>query len=157
MLNIEKLSSFLVEAKKATYASGESASKIIEKDGSTSLFFEKDGWRYHDNYFGGEPFGGREVVFLDNNPVYMMVYYGAVNKSVSAVGDIYKILQEALSRIPLERPFRGPNEYENNGLVYKNTYSGDIELFSGEEIIISADGKELYKARYTGGFICQRN
>lgn len=157
MIDIEKLSSFLVEAKKATYASGESAQKIIEKDESTSLFFEKDGWRYHDNYFGGEPFGGREVVFLNNTSVYMMTYYCAVDKSIVDIGDIYKVLQEALSLIPKEYPFRGPDEYIKNNLVYKNAHHGNVEMFYGEETICSSDGKELYRATYAGGLICQRN
>ena len=76
MINLNELRAFLVKAKKATYASGDDSAKIIEKDKSTTLIFEDGDWKYHDNYFGGEPYGGREVVLFQGNPVYIMTYYG---------------------------------------------------------------------------------
>ena len=112
--------------------------------------------KYHDNYFGGEPFGGREVVFLQNEPIYIMTYYGLVDESVSNFEAVYKILQKALSLIPEDYPFRGPSEYSEDGLTYKNSYTGEIDNFFGEEIISSAEGKEIYKAKYIGGFVNQR-
>ena len=77
----KRLCKFLVEAKKSIYAAGETAKKIIEADKSTTLIFENGDLRYHDNYFGGEPFGGREVVFLQNEP-YIMTYYDLVDESI---------------------------------------------------------------------------
>ncbi|HCU70338.1 MAG TPA: hypothetical protein DIC35_01115 [Candidatus Moranbacteria bacterium] len=84
-MEIEKLCEFLVKAKKATYAAGDAAQKAKEKDQSTTIIFEERDWKYHDNYFGGEPYGGREVVFFQNKPVYMMVYYGWVNEKAEDV------------------------------------------------------------------------
>ena len=78
MFDLKQLCEFLVQAKKSTYALGDDSIKIKESDGSTSLIFEKGDWKYHDNYFGGEPYGGREVVFFKNKPVYIMVYYGQI-------------------------------------------------------------------------------
>jgi len=69
----KQLCRFLVKAKKSTYAAGGKAKKTIEGDKSTTLVFKDGDWRYHDNYFGGEPFGGREVAFLKNKPVYIMI------------------------------------------------------------------------------------
>lgn len=156
VIDKKRLCEFLVKAKKSTYAAGEAAKKIIENDKSTTLIFEDGDLKYHDNYFGGEPFGGREVVFLQNEPIYIMTYYGLVDESVSDFQDIYKILQKALSLIPENYPFRGPKEYTEGGLIYKNIYTGEIDNFFGEEIISSADGKEIYKAKYIGGFVNQR-
>ena len=72
MLDTKKLCKFLVEAKKVTYATGDLANKAINSDKSTTLIFENGDWKYHDNYFGGEPYGGREVVFFKNQPIYIM-------------------------------------------------------------------------------------
>ncbi|MFA6198522.1 MAG: DUF5680 domain-containing protein [Patescibacteria group bacterium] len=156
MLDKQQLCKFLVEAKKSTYAAGETAGKIIENDKSTTLVYEVGDLKYHDNYFGGEPFGGREVVFLHNEPIYIMTYYGMVDASVSHFEAVYKILQKALSLIPEDHPYRGPKEYSEDGFIYRNTYIGEIDNFYGEETISSADGKEIYKTRYCGGFVNQR-
>jgi hypothetical protein len=155
-LDKKQLCEFLVKAKKATYAAGEASKKIVEADKSTTLIFKEGDLKYHDNYFGGEPFGGREVVFFQNEPIYIMTYYGSVSKSVSDLKAVYKILQKALLLIPEDYPFRGPDEYSEDGLIYKNSHTGEIDNFFGEETITSADGKEIYKAKYTGGYVNQR-
>ncbi|MFZ2188062.1 MAG: DUF5680 domain-containing protein [Candidatus Moraniibacteriota bacterium] len=153
MIDINDLCKFLVEAKKSTYAAGNTAKKIIEADKSTTLTFEEGDWKYHDNYFGGEPYGGREVVFFRNSPVYMMVYYGWVVEGVTDVQAVYKTLQGALSLIPEDKPFRGPKKYHQDGAEYINIFEGEIDNFFGEEIIKSENGNEIYKAKYIGGLI----
>ena len=152
MIDGTRLCKFLAKAKKSTYAAGDAAKKIAENDNSTTLIFEDGDLKYHDNYFGGEPFGGREVVFLQNVPIYIMVYYGLVDESTSDFKAVYKFLQKALLMIPENRPFRGPDKYTENDLTYTNSYTGEIGNFFGEEIISHA-GKEIYKARYSGGFV----
>lgn len=156
MIDKKRLCEFLVKAKKATYATGEAAKKIIENDKSTTLVFEEGDFKYHDNYFGGEPFGGREIVFFQNEPIYIMTYYGSVNESVSDFKVVYGILQKALLLIPENYPFRGPDEYSESGFTYKNSYTGEIDSFFGDENISSADGKEIYRAKYIGGYVNRR-
>ncbi len=39
---------------------------------------EAEEWAFHDNYFGGEPYGGRSVAFHQGKPVWIAVYYGWV-------------------------------------------------------------------------------
>lgn len=153
----KKLREFLINTEKVGYASGDKAKKIKEKDQSKTIIFKKGDWKCHDNYFGGEPYGGREVIFYKNQPVYMMVYYGWVNKSVGDFKRVYKFLQEALS-IKSQNDLlwiRGPKKYTNNGFIYKNNFQGTIENFFGEEII-KLKGKKLYEAKYVGGLIDQR-
>jgi hypothetical protein len=156
MIDLKELCKFLVKAKKSTYAAGEAAKKIVEADKSTTLIFEDGDWKYHDNYFGGEPYGGREVVFFQNLSVYIMVYYGRVKEFVTDFEDTYKVLQSALTNIPEDKPFRGPKKYNLNGFEYINVFEGEIDNFFGEEIIKSMDGNEIYKAKYIGGLINQR-
>ncbi len=154
MINLNELCNFLVKAKKSTYAAGDTAEKIINNDKSTTMIFEDGNWKYHDNYFGGEPYGGREVVFFENMPIYMMVYYGWVIKGAD-FNAVYEVLQEALSLIPKDKPFRGPKKYEYNNMKYNNIFEGEVDNFFGEETIISKDKKAIYKAKYIGGLIDQ--
>ncbi len=141
---------FLIEAKKRGYASGDQVKK--EKDGSKTIIFSKGIYTYHDNYFGGEPYGGREVVFINGKPFWMMVYYGRVIKG--DVNKIYPFLQKALQTITTDAPYRGDIEFEEDGFSYVNIYSGYKHNFSGEEKIFQ--GKEMiYEAKYQGGLIDQ--
>lgn len=36
--------------------------EVFIKDNSRTIEYENGDWRYHDKYFGGEPYGGREIV-----------------------------------------------------------------------------------------------
>jgi hypothetical protein len=155
MMNLNNLKEFLVKAKKSTYASGDVSKKVVESDKSTTLVFEDGDFKYHDNYFGGEPYGGREVVFFKGAPVYMMVYYGLVSEEITDFHAIYRILQKALLLIPKDNPYRGPKEYIEGDYNYINSFIGEIDNFSGEEVI-SHKGREIYKAKYIGGLVDQR-
>ncbi len=155
MLDIKNLREFLVKAKKSTYASGDASKEIVELDKSTTLIFEEGDFKYHDNYFGGEPYGGREVVFFKGEPVYIMVYYGLVYEEIADFRGVYRILQKALSLISEDKPYRGPKEYSEGNYTYINNFIGEISNFSGEESISYQD-KELYKAKYMGGLVDRR-
>lgn len=155
MINLNELKSFLVKAKKATYASGDESIKVVNEDNSTTLIFENGDWKYHDNYFGGEPYGGREVVFFQGKSVYIMTYYGWVDEKVTEVKEVYTTLQQALSLIPEDKPYRGPKEYSQNNYSYINNFNGEINNFSGEEVIKFGEN-EVYKAKYMGGLVNQR-
>jgi len=155
MINKKQLCKFLIKAKKASYASGNKAKKIREKDKSKTILFKDGNWKYYDNYFGGEPYGGEEVVFYNNQPVYMIVYYGSVDKSISDFKKVYKFLQEALTLIPKDKPFRGPKKYRQGNYTYTNKFEGEITNFSGMEII-TFKNKEIYRVKYIGGLVNQR-
>lgn len=155
MMDINELCKFLVKAKKGTYAAWEYAIKIKENDKSETLVLEEWNWKYHDNYFWGEPFGWREVVFYEWNPVYIMTYYGWVNEIISNFGEVYKTLQQALSNIPENKPYRWPEKYILWEYEYINTYHWEVDNFYGEEII-KYKGKEVYKARYSWWLVDQR-
>jgi hypothetical protein len=153
MIDKKALCEFLVRAKKATYASGDEKKEVKEDDGSKSLYFKDGEWSYHDNYFGGEPFGGREVVFFQNKPVYMMVYYGRIFDKDSDKEKVYSILKKALSLIPGKTPYRGPENFKEGEFGYVNSFIGEVDGFSGEEKILRLE-KDIYMAKYAGGLIC---
>ena len=150
-MSTQPLRDFLISFNIAGYASGNESMWTEESDGSTSINFEKEEFKAHDNFFGGEPYGGREVVFFNNKPSWMMVYYGFVSQ-LADKNEVYKALRNALMNQPKDFPVRGPKEIEFEGLIYKNDWKGDLERFSGKETI-SKDGIIIYEANYQGGLV----
>lgn len=150
------LRSFLLEASRRGYAAGHGAVKVREADHSTTIVHEHGEWRFHDNYFGGEPYGGREVVFLGGRPVWMAVYYGWVEDANAAVETVYAFLQRALREAPAESPVRGPAEFSEGPFTYRNALAGGVLNFTGEETIRQG-GRLVYTARYLGGLVDRRD
>jgi hypothetical protein len=154
-MNQEQLLNFVIAAHKHGYASGQAAPNKKEPDGSTTIEYESGDWKHHDNFFGGEPYGGREVIFYQGKAVWMMVYYGWVHDPAADVGKIFGVLQGALSLVSQEAPFRGAKHYEQDGFRYQNEWQGDIARFRGNETIYQ-DTKAIYSATYLGGLVDQR-
>lgn len=127
-MNTEELKSFILEASKNTYASEDKSIRQVQSDKSTTITYQRDNWKYHDNYFGGEPYGGREVVFWKEKPVWMMVYYGRVIKE-NNLNIVYRILTKALRNASLDMPYRGPTELINRDLKYTNKINGEVDNF----------------------------
>lgn len=155
MVDLENLRQFLIESNKAGYAGGEEKKWIKESDGSTTIPFESGLWRSNDNFFGGEPYGGRVVVFFENKPVWMMVYYGWVEEQVSDASAVYGVLRSALMAMPENHPYRGPERLEVGDFVYANKWEGKLDRYHGEEAITQS-GQQIYKATYLGGLVDQR-
>lgn len=153
-MNKNALRQFLVDSNKAGYAGGEEKKWVKEKDCSTTIPFEKGLWKSHDNFFGGEPYGGRTIVFYEEKPVWIMVYYGWVEEEIET-DSVYGVLKNALAQMPEDYPYRGPKEYSEGEYIYTNNWNGEVDRFSGEEEITQGD-KLVYKANYLGGLVDQR-
>lgn len=153
-MNKEALRQFLVDSNKAGYAGGEEKKWLKEPDGSTTIPFRKGPWRLDDNFFGGEPYGGRTIVSYEGKPYWLMVYYGWVEEGVEA-NPVYTVLRNALMRMPQDYPFRGPREYKEGEYTYTNGWQGEVDRFLGEEQITWND-KLIYKANYLGGLVDQK-
>ena len=155
-IDLKQLVTFIGEANRAGYASG--ANNVWQKqpDGSTTITYQNRDWAFHDNYFGGEPYGGREVVFYKNKAVFLMAYYGRISDKTFDNKVIYSFLQKAMKMFPEDKPFRGPKILEEvvDGLKmkYENNWFGEIDYFYGQEKIF-IDGKEVYEAKYSGGLV----
>lgn len=150
-MNYNELKNFIYEASKNTYASEDKNIRVKQEDNSTTIIYEKGDYKYHDNYFGGEPYGGREVVFYKGKPVWMMVYYGWVVEGNNPE-DVYGMLTKALRNSSIDIPYRGPRELIDGDLRYINEVKGEIQNFSGEEKILKGNTL-LYTAKYMGGVI----
>lgn len=106
----------------------------------------------HDNFFGGEPYGGRQVIFFENRPVWMMVYYGKITNQNLKPIEIYNFLREALRYGTEERPYRGPEKLVKGEFEYRSSISGDADEFSGSESILK-NSDQVYWATFLGGLV----
>lgn len=140
--------SFLCEAKRNTYAGDMEKSKFSSRPMSCDLIYEKGKYKYFDSYFGGEKFIGEEVIFEDNLPVWAMNYSGIeINDKFSGI-----FLKEALSKVQINMPFRGPEIYQSGDYIYFCQVNGDFESFNGKEEMFF-ENKKVYECIFHGGII----
>lgn len=142
-----ELISFLIRAKKATYA-GKGAETTSTRPESHDLIYREDEYMYYDTYLGGERFAGEEALWIREKPYWSMNYAGRVTGSPFS-GDF---LKEALFHVPEDLPFRGPEEYVNGDYTYKCQVTGDFDWFQGDETILF-QGKIIYECYFHGGLI----
>lgn len=74
MIPIDHIKSFLIEAKKQTYANEKVEKVSSSRWGSKDYEYQKENMIYHDTYFGGTNFIGEEVVYI-NNKIYWAMNY----------------------------------------------------------------------------------
>src|SRR5215831_20341725 len=108
---LDELHQFLDEARGRGYAVVVNVPLQREPDLSSSLRFERDDWQYHDNFFGGDPFAGREVVHRAARPVWCMVYYGATSTAHDP-NQVFRWVRAAL-RAAEPGARRGPAGYQD--------------------------------------------
>jgi len=154
MLEMNRLREFLVTANRAGYASS-NTTVTTEDDGSHTIVFESGGWRFEDNFFGGEPYGGREAIAVDGRVEWLMLYYGWVGSTHLTNDVVYRFLRKALMQVTPETPYRGPEAFVDGDLQYRNRVDGDLANFEGVETIFHR-GQQIYSARYVGGLVDQR-
>lgn len=139
--------SFLIKAKKSTYA-GKGAETSPSRPRSHDLVYNEDKMTYYDTYLGGDKFVGEEALWVSGEPIWSMNYAGRVTGE-NFSGDF---LKAALLNVPYDKPFRGPERYEENGYEYRCSVNGGFEWFQGYETI-SFNGKEIYECYFHGGKI----
>lgn len=138
---------FLLRAKNSTYISSDNLTLSSRPNSKDFRYCEND-FMYIDSYIGNEKFIGEEAVWLKDNPIYGMNYYGHI---LSGNFDI-AFLKEALACATLKFPFRGPEFYQQGDYTYNCKVQGDIALFYGEESIY-CNQKKVYFCLFHGGII----
>jgi hypothetical protein len=152
-----RLSAFLVDAKRRTYAGLDDDATVPAQifPGSKQLEYREGDLSYRDIYFGMTYFVGQEVVQAGERPIWSMSYAGGLSAGITDRGDalaIYAFLRKALLDIGEDRPFRGPPQFEQGDFRYVNASEGDVAEFHGEEQIFLAETC-VYRLRYGGGII----
>ncbi len=147
LTNTNQLIKFLVEAKKATYASHQNKIQSTRKD-SHDYTYHNEKYTYYDTFFGASSFSGQELVYENEQVCWSMNYYGQV------LSDDFNshFLKEALVMVDELRPFRGPEIYTNGEYTYISKVIGDYSLFHGHEEIYYQSNK-IYEAMFHGGLI----
>lgn len=149
-LSQQALRQFMVKAMKEGYAAGNA--DLIEKqaDGSETITVIDGPWKAIDNWFGGDSFEGRLVIYYQNVELLTMGYSGhLLDPGASKGKEIYGFLTRALTHIPEVAPYRGPGSFQDGSFQYLNTWVGDLTGFSGEEEVIIAS-TEVYVGNYHG-------
>lgn len=139
--------SFLVRAKKRTYAAGKNEAVPSRKDSHDFSYAEGE-YLYLDSYFGSQNFIGQECVRRGDSTVWAMNYCG---HSLDERFDIM-FLKEALSLVSLSMPYRGPEFFQKGDFMYQCQLQGDFDRFTGEEIIYCRQQK-VYTCTFHGGSI----
>lgn len=152
-----RLSAFLVDAKRRTYAGLDDDATVSAPafPGSKQLEYRAQNLSYRDIYFGMTYFVGQEVVCSDDRVVWSMSYAGGLIPGIAdraEVAAIYAFLRQSLLRIQADTPFRGPLLFEEGDFRYVNTPEGDVCEFAGAEQV-TRSGTKVYDLRYGGGMI----
>lgn len=143
----QELISFLIRAKTKTYA-GKGAESASSRPCSHDLKYSEGEYLYIDSYLGGQKFAGEEAVWKSGIPVWSMNYAGRVTDE-SFSGDF---LKEALKHVTADKPYRGPEYYEEGSWTYKCISEGTPEWFQGYENICLC-GKQVYECFFHGSAI----
>ena len=151
-MNLNDLTTFIVESKRETYVGGGRKS-VPSRKGSHDLVHGRGEWSYRDSYFGGTDFLGQESVWFQGHPVRAMNYYGYIRRPdlIDAVraGDTIK---SALSAMYAQDRFLGGFEWSGPHGTYRDSSTGDAGHFHGREAILVA-GTEAYALDYFGGLV----
>jgi len=140
--------SFLIRAKRNTYASGIQPS-AGSRTASHDLPYQEGKYQYLDTYLGGFHFIGEEAVWKGGVALWGMNYYGTMLAPTIPEG-FGQFLKDALIRLPNEAPYRGPAEYRDARFRYACRWEGSIQRFSGREII-DLEGEKIYELVFHGG------
>lgn len=149
-----QLADFLVQAKRATYASqGDNASVTALISGSRQLEYQLGAALYRDIYFGFAYFVGQETVYEADAPIWAMSYAGGMVDPAADASAVYKFLQMALRQVESASPYRGPGLIRGDGFQYTSQTTGTLKNFWGSERI-SSNRAIVYELRYHGGRLC---
>ncbi len=131
-----ELKEFLSEARKNTWA-GNLGKNESGRTGSEGIFiFEKDGLRYEDEYFGRARFQGEEIVYFQDKPIWGMVYCGGIPFGVDVnKTEEFDFLKKALLERSDTARISGKTEFQDPKRTYLCEIKGDLDNFSGKEII----------------------
>ena len=81
-----------------------------------------------------------------------MNYYGQILSKNTDAKKLYTFLRKAMRQVMADRPFRGPNEFQEGGWIYQDESNGNVNFFSGLETIYHQD-KKVFELKYHGGLV----
>ena len=151
-LSLNTLHEFIVRAKQATYV-GSGQKLLPYRLGSHDLQFLDGDWAHHDSYLGENDFIGEEAVYYRGRVIWAMNYFGRIlrlDKITSAQAGA--MIKSSLTKMYAEGRFLGRCEHTEGDLTYFDTNAGDVQFFTGHELISRA-GETVYELVYHGGIV----
>ncbi|MDD6794918.1 MAG: DUF5680 domain-containing protein [Clostridiaceae bacterium] len=145
-IDLNKMISFLCEAKRKTYAGKGTEEECSSRPNSHDLIYAEGDFKYIDSYIGSEIFAGEEGIWIKDKAIWSMNYCGRVLRKEFS-GDF---LKESLLLVPEEQPFRGPKSYKNGKYTYHCFVDGDFDWFQGREEILYGE-ITVYECYFHGG------
>jgi hypothetical protein len=154
---LDELASFLVEAKRRTYAGlGDDATASRPLLSGSKQLEHRDGpYAYRDIYFGMAFFVGQETVSKHERVIWSMSYSGGLRPEIvdrTRMSATYEFLRQALSAVNRDLPYRGPASFSVGDKKYLNRVEGALDRFHGTEEISERD-RTLYELHYSGGLL----
>ncbi len=154
-INLNELNKFLLDANANGYG-GEGKEVPAQRPGFTDLEYEKGDWLMHDSYCGHYFAPGQEVVYYQGKPVWAMAYAGGMKFQYHGNNDIthktFIFLKKALLAMDEEKPFRGPETFEEGDFKYVSKVTGDTKDFFGNEKIFQKETL-VFEQNFIGGII----
>ena len=162
IINESDLTDFIYRSKLSSFARTDD--KVSQSDGSSLYSNRELPWLYTDTYCGNTIERGSEDVYFDMVLIWSMQYRGGYYipywRDAEALSGF---LKEALLKVPKEFPFRGPEEFSLNQImfngksvkgkfIYHNQWEGNIGHFIGREFIYWKDDLVSYHD-YMGGVV----
>ncbi len=135
----------------------ENAKESTPRPGLKTIVIRKGNWIYVDQYVGGEPFQGLEIVWFKKLPVWSMSYRGFWNPKDYKT--MLCFVRKALKNHPKNAPWRGPKTFSSKGISgwnYANNWHGNIREFRGLEKIFFKQ-KEVGWTLYQGGLVNKKH
>jgi hypothetical protein len=155
-MHLEELAKFLVKAKRNAWA-GNGKEIKPQRPGFKELEFREGDWYYRDSYAGFFWAPGQEVVWYQNTPVWAMAYNGGmIGNNLDLAVQTFAFLKEALKRVNVKMPFRGPAAYSQEDYEYYANVVGDIRNFKGHEDVFHRGCLE-FEQDYIGGLIVPKS
>ena len=149
-----EMKDFLVAARKKTWASGSGKQSSARAGSEGRFIFEKEGWRYEDEFFGGRRFQGEEIVYENNRPVWGMVYHGGIPGQAGEVNpeEEFEFLKQALVTHSDRARFPGKVNFSEGNRTYLSDFIGSIDWFLGRELV-RLKGMITHEVFFTAGKI----
>lgn len=157
-IDLEGLKKFLYKANENGYA-GDGNEVMAQRPGFEEIEYKDSDYLFHDSYAGSYFAPGQEVVYYKNKPIWAMAYAGGMNFRLHDDREMakktFEFLKKALLKMDPEKPFRGPEDFEENDFKYHSHLMGDIKDFAGSEVIFYQD-KEVFSQNFIGGVIVDK-
>ncbi|WP_410014772.1 DUF5680 domain-containing protein [Sodalis sp. C49] len=145
---------FIVEANHFLYRFPEN---IIIKDspnGDMKLIeYSRDNYIYRNYFIGYRKTNGTVLILKDKKPIWIMTYEGGVSDldlSDDGVKKIYTFVRQNLARATIVQAIRGPSEFHNDKMSYRNRFFGSMHKFNGIEKVTQEGKGLLYSLIYSG-------